>query len=364
MRALARCEIPMAKTKPKTNAHRHKTSPRPRGRKASAQSAASPLKRYLPRILIGLTVLVGLVVIAAVAARHYIPSKSQRVAVAPPVAKTPTPVKPKPAKPTPAKPRPAAQPKVPKTPTYEIFPTEDHRTPKPPITRPAPPPTDLPRVALIIDDIGYDQGIAAKFMALDNAITFSILPFSPFQQAVSREMRARGMEALLHLPMEPKEFPDIQPGRGALLVSMTPDELIRQLEKNLDAVPDIKGVNNHMGSRMTERSTQMYQIFSTLKKRGLFFIDSRTTSESLCRPSARLLQVPYAQRDVFLDHVTDETEIRRQIQRLVTLARRQGSAIGIGHPHLATYTVLAEQLPMLKKNVKLVPASRLVQIGG
>jgi polysaccharide deacetylase 2 family uncharacterized protein YibQ len=145
---------------------------------------------------------------------------------------------------------------------------------------------------------------------------------------------------------------------------MTPDELIRQLEKNLDAVPDIKGVNNHMGSRMTERSTQMYQIFSTLKKRGLFFIDSRTTSESLCRPSARLLQVPYAQRDVFLDHVTDETEIRRQIQRLVTLARRQGSAIGIGHPHLATYTVLAEQLPMLKKNVKLVPASRLVQIGG
>jgi uncharacterized protein len=357
MRALAGCERPMAKTKAK----QQKTTSRSRSRKPPARSAASPLKRHLPRILIGLTVLVGLVVIAAVAARHYIPTKPQKAAVATPVAKAPPPIKP-----TPAKPRPVAQPKVHKTPTYEIFPTEDHRAPKPkpPVSRPVAPPADLPRVALIIDDIGYDQGLAAKFMALDNAITFSILPFSPFQQAVSGEMRTRGMEVMLHLPMEPKEYPEVQPGRGALLVSMTPDDLIRQLEKNLDAVPDIKGVNNHMGSRMTERSTQMYQIFSTLKKRGLFFIDSRTTPESLCRPSARLLQVPFAQRDVFLDHVTDETEIRRQIQRLVALARRQGSAVGIGHPHLTTYTVLAEQLPMLKKNVKLVPASQLVQIGG
>jgi hypothetical protein len=319
----------------------------------------------LPRILIGLSALVGLVVIAAVAARHYIPAKPQPIAVARPVAKPPAPITPKPIKPAPAKPRAATPPKASKTPTYEIFPPEEHRAPqpKPPTSRPAPPPADRPRVALIIDDIGYDRGLATKFMDLDKALTFSILPFSPFQRALSAEMRARGVEAMLHLPMEPKEYPAVQPGRGALLVSMTPDELIRQLEKNLEAVPGIKGVNNHMGSRMTERSTQMYQIFSILKKRNLFFIDSRTTPQSLCRPSARLLQVPFAQRDVFLDHVTEEEAIRRQIQRLVAVAQRQGSAIGIGHPHPATYTVLAEQLPMLKKRVSLVPASQLVQTG-
>jgi len=347
--------------KPKTKAKSQKPAPRSRSRKPPARSANSPLKRHLPRALIGLTALIGLVVIAAVAARHYIAPKSQRAVVALPVAKPPAPVKA-----APAKPRPEAKPQVRKSPTYEIFPTEDHRATQPqtPLPPPAAPLADLPRVALIIDDIGYDQGMATKFMTLDNAVTFSILPYSPFQQAISGEMRARGMEVMLHLPMEPKEYPEIQPGRGALLVSMTPDELIRQLEKNLAAVPDIKGVNNHMGSRMTERSTQMYQIFSTLKKRGLFFIDSRTTAASLCRPSARLLQVPYAQRDVFLDHVADETEIRRQVRRLVALAHRQGSAVGIGHPHPATYTVLAEQLPLLKKSVKLVPASQLVRIGG
>ena len=351
----------MATPKPKAKAQAKKPTKRPRSRKPASRATNAPLKPQLQRTLIGLMVLVGLVVIAAVAARHYIPVKSQRAAVAPQVAKAPARIKV-----SPPKPQPAARPKTRKQPTYEIFPPEDRPAPKPkpPITKPAPPSASLPRVALIIDDIGYDQAMASKFMALDNAITFSILPFSPFQQAVSREMRNRGMEAMLHLPMEPKEYPAVKPGRGALLVSMTPDELIRQLEKNLDAVPDIKGVNNHMGSRMTERSTQMYQIFSILKKRGLFFIDSRTTAESLCRPSARLLQVPFAQRDVFLDHVTDDAEIRRQIRRLISLARRQGSAIGIGHPHPATYTVLAEQMPVLKKNVKLVPASQLVQIGG
>jgi polysaccharide deacetylase 2 family uncharacterized protein YibQ len=355
----------MANTKPKAKAKTKQRKTAPRSRK---RPAASPLRRHLPRVLIALSALVGLVVLAAVAARHYIPSKSQSVAVAPPVAKPPTPITPKTIKPAPAKPHSGAQAKVSKTPTYEIFPPEAQRAPqpkpKPPISRPPRPPADLPRVALIIDDIGYDRGLATKFMDLDNAITFSILPHSPFQRAVSTEMRRRGMEAMLHLPMEPKEYPAVQPGRGALLVSMTPDELIRQLERNLEAVPDIKGVNNHMGSRMTERSTQMYQIFSILKKRELFFIDSRTTPESLCRPSARLLQVPFAQRDVFLDHVAEEGAIRRQIQRLVALAQRQGSAIGIGHPHLATYTVLAEQLPMVKNKVKLVPASQLVKTGG
>lgn len=165
---------------------------------------------------------------------------------------------------------------------------------------------------------------------------------------------------MLHLPMEPVEYPDVNPGPGTLLTSMTPDQLTRQLEKDLDAVPFIKGVNNHMGSKMTAESSQMYQIFSILKKRGLYFVDSRTTAETICKPSARLFQIPFAQRDVFLDHLVKVEFIRKQLKELVQIAQRNGYAVGIGHPHSLTYQVLREMLPDLQKKIRLVPASEIV----
>lgn len=119
-----------------------------------------------------------------------------------------------------------------------------------------------------------------------------------------------------------------------------------------------------MGSKMTTISTQMYQIFTILKKRDLFFIDSRTTSKSICKPSARLLQIPFAQRDVFLDNFQVHDAIRRQINHLANIAAANGEAIGIGHPHTATYEVLRKELPALKKRVNFVPASALVHIKG
>jgi len=105
----------------------------------------------------------------------------------------------------------------------------------------------------------------------------------------------------------------------------------------------------------------MYQIFSVLKKKGLFFIDSRTTAQTLCKPSARLFQIPFAQRDVFLDHRQDPAFIRRQLKELVRIAQQHGQAIGIGHPHTITYDILREMLPDLQKKVLLVPASKLVR---
>ena len=165
---------------------------------------------------------------------------------------------------------------------------------------------------------------------------------------------------MLHLPMEPVEYPDVNPGPGTLLTSMTPDELTHQLEKDLDAVPFITGVNNHMGSKMTAESSQMYQIFSILKKRGLYFVDSRTTAETLCKPSARLFQLPFAQRDVFLDHLVEGEFIRKQLKKLVRIAQRNGYAVGIGHPHSLTYQVLHEMLPDLQKKIRLVPVSEIV----
>jgi hypothetical protein len=116
-----------------------------------------------------------------------------------------------------------------------------------------------------------------------------------------------------------------------------------------------------MGSKMTADSTQLHQIFSILKKRGLFFIDSRTSAKSLCGPVARLFRVPFAERSVFLDHVQEPETIRNQIQRLIRIAVHNGGAIGIGHPHTATYNVLRTMLPELKKKIHLVPASQIVK---
>jgi len=111
-------------------------------------------------------------------------------------------------------------------------------------------------------------------------------------------------------------------------------------------------------------SEQMYQVFSALKRHGLYFVDSRTTDESVCRPSARLFQIPFSQRDVFLDHAHDPVSIRKQIRELVRIAQRKGEAVGIAHPHPATYNVLKEELPALRQQVELVPASRLVRVIG
>jgi hypothetical protein len=192
----------------------------------------------------------------------------------------------------------------------------------------------------------------------------AILPHSPHQEALARLAHDRGLEVMLHLPMEPMEYPEINPGPGALLISMAPDELLRVLEENLKAVPHIKGANNHMGSRLTAHSEQVYQVFSALKRHGLYFVDSRTTDESVCRPSARLFQIPFTQRDVFLDNSQDPASIRKQIRELVRIAQRKGEAVGIAHPHPATYAVLKEELPSLRQQVEIVPASRLARVIG
>jgi polysaccharide deacetylase 2 family uncharacterized protein YibQ len=253
-------------------------------------------------------------------------------------------------------------------PQYEVFPVEP---PQPNIpAKPAPAdapvhrqpslPEALPQVAIIIDDMGYDKELAQKFINLDGPLTCAILPFCRFSTEIARIADHKGCQVMLHMPMEPNEYPAVNPGKGALLASMTPDERIGQLEKNLDAVPYIKGVNNHMGSKLTTLSDEMNQVFSVLKKRGLFFIDSRTSAATQTRSSARLFKVPYAERDVFLDHVQTRAAVLAQLESLMRIAEVSGKAVGIGHPHEVTYEVLARMMPELKKRVHLVPASEIV----
>ena len=325
----------MAKRKPKRKKNRSKKS-----RKKVT------LRISLLKVAAGLAVLAILVAVIGISVHYFLPSR-------------------RPPAPAPAKPPLAVKtPPELEKPTFEIYPEEKASIEKP-VPKPVIPPiTKLPKVAIIIDDLGYDKKIAEKFLELDAAFTFSILPFSPFQKKIAQRAHETGLEVMLHLPMEPMEYPAVNPGPGTLLTTMSPDQLISQLEKNLDTLPSIKGVNNHMGSKLTAESTQLYQIFSILKKRGLFFVDSRTTAKTLCKPSARMFKVPFAQRDVFIDHHPQPEFIRQQINKLIELANRHGVAVGIAHPHVTTYTILKEMLPDLKEKVQLVPASHIVHIIG
>ena len=235
----------------------------------------------------------------------------------------------------------------------------------PPVLPPTRPSTSkLPRVAVIIDDIGNDKGIAEDLMKMKTSWTLSLLPNGRFSHEIADSAKKRGFETMLHLPMEPKEYPAVDPGPGALLTDMSPDELIDQLKRNIDLLPNVKGVNNHMGSEMTANAGQMYQIFSVLKSRQLYFVDSMTTPESVGQSSARLFKLPFEERDVFLDHVEDKDFIRGQIDLLIRIAEKKGESVGIAHPHRITYQILEEMLPEMRKRVEIVPVSQLLNEPG
>jgi len=322
---------------------------------------------HLKRGVAGLIVLVALVLVLGLLVNQAL-NKNQHPKVPGPTAAIPQtprhPVYP-PAEKIPPPVYPPVETRLP----FEIYPPVEPlvEPPAPPVhheVRPPRPLGKLPQVAIIIDDIGYDAQIAEKFIGLNAAITLSILPRSPQQREIIRMAREKGLDLMLHLPMEPLEYPAVNPGPGALMTAMTPDALIRQLNDDLDAVPYIKGVNNHMGSRMSASSDQMNQILSSIRKRELFFIDSRTTTESQARSSARLFQVPYAERDIFLDNVQEPEAIRRQFRLLLQKAAANGQALAIGHPHSLTLQILKEELPEIQKKVTIVPASSLVHPAG
>ena len=218
----------------------------------------------------------------------------------------------------------------------------------------------LPRIALIIDDLGYDRDMAISFFQLDLPLTFSVLPIAPHTETIVQTAKRRGRELMLHLPMEPKNYPSINPGPGALLTEMDETEIRRTLKAHLSRVEGSRGVNHHMGSCFTERNDKMSIVLRELKKRNLFYIDSRTTKETVALEMAKKMSVPAARRHVFLDNELSPKRIRFQMERLLGMARRSGSAIGIAHPHKETLQILKDYQHRLENGVKVVPASELV----
>jgi polysaccharide deacetylase 2 family uncharacterized protein YibQ len=217
-----------------------------------------------------------------------------------------------------------------------------------------------PKVAIIIDDLGYDSKIASSLIQLDFPLSFSVLPCAPFTKRIAAQANQEGCELMLHLPMEPRNFPSVNPGPGALFLSMNEDEMIRILDQDLREIQGVQGVNNHMGSLFTEDESKMLVILKALKRRNLFFVDSRTTSGTVGFKLAKEIGLPTAGRSVFLDNDLSQKAIKIQVERLCNMARHTGFAIGIGHPHKETLEVLEEYCPKIKAEFCVVPVSELL----
>jgi uncharacterized protein len=219
------------------------------------------------------------------------------------------------------------------------------------------------RIALVIDDLGHDVAELRPLEALGVPVTYSVLPYEPQTPEVVAELRRRKAEILLHLPMEPKNGEN--PGPGALLQGMSDGELRQRTEEALKAVPGAVGVNNHMGSLLSAEEGPMNTVLAVLAERGLFFLDSRTSADSVGYKVALGLGVPAAERQVFLDGEATPEAIHAQFQRLLAVARAKGSGVAIGHPHPETLAALAREVPKAKaEGFEFVPVSYLLTKSG
>lgn len=213
-------------------------------------------------------------------------------------------------------------------------------------------------VAIVIDDIGYKRFEGERTLALPGKLTVAVLPFTPFAQSLALQAPKHGKEVMLHAPMEPKRLS--RWGEG-LTSQMNEHELRSSLVAMIDDIPNLAGVNNHMGSGLTENLEAMQWLMEELPPRGLYFIDSRTTAASQALASAKKRGIPTYERDIFLDHSRDTKTIARQFDKLIATAQKHGQALGIGHPYPETLEVLESRLPALKKaGVELVTVSELL----
>ncbi len=217
-----------------------------------------------------------------------------------------------------------------------------------------------PLVALIIDDIGYQLASGRRSIALPGAVTLAVLPFSPHARALANLALKEGKELMLHAPMEPGNAVRWE---GGLSNDMDRAALRRSLAGMLQALPQVRGVNNHMGSALTANRQAMDWIMEELKQKGLYFVDSRTSAQSQAYPAALSRAVPTAKRDVFLDHDRSRDAIARQFALLIGKAKQNGFAVGIGHPYPETLDFLEQALPELAPlGVELVSVSQLLTL--
>jgi polysaccharide deacetylase 2 family uncharacterized protein YibQ len=220
--------------------------------------------------------------------------------------------------------------------------------------------TQLPAIGIIIDDLGYLKKRDTRAIRLPGPVTYAFLPHTPHAFDLATLAHKLNKEVMLHLPMESMEHEKLGP--GGLTLDMSHKELTAQLKSNLESVPHVVGINNHMGSLLTQHPGHMLWLMQALHKRDdLYFVDSYTTKTSIVQKIASENWVPNVRRDVFLDSDRDPVKIRKHFRRLLKMAKKTGIALGIGHPYPETMAILEEEIPKLgDKGIQLLPVSKLL----
>lgn len=216
-----------------------------------------------------------------------------------------------------------------------------------------------PRIAIIIDDLGYHRQRGEAIIALPGAVTCAVIPQSPHAPALARRAQQAGKEVLLHMPMETDGYATLD--AGGLREGMPAEEFAATVSAAVRRIPQATGMNNHMGGRLTADEPAMNRLMGHLNEHRLFFVDSRTTPLSVANKQARQHGLAYAGRDVFLDNQRDLAAINEQFNQAIRIAHQRGHAIVIGHPYPETIDYLENILPLLAAaNIKLVPVSQLL----
>jgi hypothetical protein len=218
-----------------------------------------------------------------------------------------------------------------------------------------------PMIAIVIDDLGIDRHNASRVIALPRPLTLAFMTYAHDVADQARAARAAGHELLVHVPMQP-EAAGLDAGPNVLSVDISPDVLRQRVDWALTRFDGYVGINNHMGSRFTASPPGMTLLFAELHRRGLLFLDSRTTAQTVAPAIARQADVPFAERNVFLDNESSAGAVWLQLRKVEAVARQKGFAVAIGHPHDGTIEALAKWLPTLsEKGFVLVPISAIVK---
>jgi len=217
-----------------------------------------------------------------------------------------------------------------------------------------------PAISIIIDDLGNLRDRDLRAIRLPGAITYAFLPHTPHARELANLANRLDKEVMLHLPMEAMDHNRLGP--GGLTLDMTRQQFLRQLRDDIDAVPHLAGINNHMGSLLTQHPGHMRWLMQELEQHDdLYFVDSYTTKTSVAVQAANENWVPNIRRDVFLDSDRDREKIRAELRRTVRLAHKHGIALAIGHPYPETLDVLEQELPRLAaEGIEILPVSQLL----
>ena len=218
----------------------------------------------------------------------------------------------------------------------------------------AQPTQPLPQLIIIIDDIGNNYQLGKRIVDLPAPMTLAFLPHTPFAAKLAEQSYLSGKDNILHAPMENTVAAPLGP--GALTQDMSQQAFTSTLNTSIAAIPHIQGINNHMGSALTQLPEPMNWVMGTLKQHQLYFIDSLTTSQSVGFQLAKRHDIPVLKRDVFLDNDVSAEALEKQWQQAVRLARKRGHAVLIGHPYKETSAFLQQAIPELE-NVELISAA-------